>query len=338
MGLLMIAERLLVLATLAAVAAHTLVLAAVPLAAQQAPAPPASQQLLVPAYAFPVTEWQRLLAGGPSVSPVVLDVGVGSPGGVYGGANPAARVAEAQRAGLRVVGYVPTAYGKGAADPVRHPTRTLEAVRGYIDEWYRLAPALDGAFFDEGPLAEQQAITPEVRSFYAGIYRHLKARSGGRGTVVLNATESDQEWVMTDASDVAILYEGPAAKYEQRYRAPAWSGRYPPGRIAHVVFEVPSCADMVRVVARSKDAGAGVVYVYDRSPTAYDRLPAHWAAQLRAAKAAHLGEAAANSVADLSAQIRHLQDQLRTASTSEKAALVADIRQLQQQRRQAVCP
>ena len=312
------------------------ILAARAVSGQQVRSIPTPQQVLVPAYGFSDAEWRRLVAGGRAVSPVVLDIGVGS-GTIWGGANLGARLAEARAAGVRVLGYVPTAYGKGAVDEAAHPTRTPQKVQGYIDEWYRLAPGLDGIFFDEGPLAEQQAITPKVVEFYTGIYRHVKARSAGRGTVVLNATESDQEWVMTGASDVAVLYEGPPAKYA-RYQAPAWASRYPPARIAHLVFEVPSCPAMVGVVARGKRAGAGVVYVYTGSPTAYDRLPGYWEAQLRAARAARLSDADSVSAAELEGDIRDMQELLPTVPPSGKPPIIARINRLREQQRRALCP
>ena len=225
-----------------------------------------------------------------------------------------ALVAEAQsnRPGLRVLGYVPTDSGTAVtAAPTlngkpKQSYRTLADIRRYVDHWYELCPTLDGIFFDEGPAAYRftgapagttfpsgYTVDPQIQKFYVDLCSHVKTKVG-RGThVILNASEFMDEWVMGPPShppvaDTVELFEGECAKYEHRYRAQPWISKYPVDRILHVIHTcrgyhcLSDRDEMIRMVALAQERGAGNVYVFDGTSSAYNKLPLYWTEEVAA--------------------------------------------------------
>ncbi len=217
---------------------------------------------------------------------------------------------------LRVLGYVPTDSATQAVPnaPIlsgqpRQSYRTLADIKGYVDHWYRLCPNLDGIFFDEGPAAYRfTGLTPgppattippgwtvvaEVQQFYVDLYNHVKAKAPLGTHVILNASEFMDEWVMGPPShppvaDTVELFEGECAKYEHRYRAQTWISKYPVDRIIHVIHTcrgyrcLSDRDEMIRMVALAQERGAGNVYVFDGTSSAYDKLPTYWTDEVTA--------------------------------------------------------
>jgi hypothetical protein len=274
-----------------------------------------TQRSTIPAFSFSKTEWDRLLKTAPAGTVVVLDIGIGEidpnltnpPGD-----EAKARVQAAHGANLLVLGYVPTcmAFGVVNANPPIQSCpgkdgkplawRTVQAINTYVDRWYALP--LDGIFFDEGPdpeSFEKQGINPfphpPVHAFYQAIFDHVKGVTAPGGKLVMlndavlagnawSATANDaldhMNWVM-QTSDIVVSWEADADAFEANYNNRAWLANFPPERFAHVVH---TCKDppaetgrrMARIVEKSKQHGAGFVFVYDGTSNAYDHLPPYW--------------------------------------------------------------
>jgi hypothetical protein len=221
--------------------------------------------------------------------------------------------AHAQAPGLLVLGYVPTDNATGAVPgaPIlsgqpRAAYRSLAEIMRYVDHWYTLCPTLDGIFFDEGPgsyrftgetpstpIPPGYTVVPQIQTLYASLYAHVKTKVG-RGThVMLNASEFMDEWVMGPTgqpaiADTVLLFEGDRAKYEHRYQPQPWIRNYPPDRLLHVIHTclgyrcLLDREQMIRMVALAQQRGVGLIYVYDGTSSAYNRLTSYWIEQVSA--------------------------------------------------------
>jgi hypothetical protein len=158
-------------------------------------------------------------------------------------------VVAAQRAGARVLGYVPT--GWGARD-----VGSIEADIDRFESWY----GTDGIFLDEA--AHDPA--------HLGHYRELAAYARGHGAklVALNPGVVPARAYFGFA-DVVVTYEGPYADYAERLAVmPRWLDQLPAGRTAHLVY------DTSRAQALELARTASTTRLYATSGT----LPDPWGA------------------------------------------------------------
>jgi Spherulation-specific family 4 len=198
-------------------------------------------RMLIPAYVPPDTVPELARAARPRL--LIVNPASG-PGTARDDAYRAA-VNGAQRAGARVLGYVPTGYGA-------RPRALVEADIDRYEEWY----GTDGVFLDES--AETAVQLDHYRALAA------RVRAAGERLVVLNpGTVPDRGYF--DFADVVVTFEGPYEGFgEAMERTPAW---VPPERSA-VLVHGASRAQAAAVVADARHAG----YVYATSAT----LPHPW--------------------------------------------------------------
>jgi hypothetical protein len=196
---------------------------------------------LIPAYLVP-SAIVEAVAGSARPRLIVVNPESG-PGAT---AHPKYRdaVRTAQRAGARVLGYVPTAYA----------TRAIADVVADIDRytaWYRV----DGIFLDE---ASRDA--PHL-AYYAALSRHIRA--AGRRLVVVNPGVVPARGYF-DVADVVVTFEGPYAAYDAAVaRMPDWAREQPPARSGLLIYGASSTQALAAV--RKLD-GAGYLYVTSGSP------------------------------------------------------------------------
>jgi len=152
------------------------------------------RHLLVPFYEHPTDRpegWAALVAAAPTLHGVVLNPANGA------GEAPDPAFAEAagrlRAAGVRVLGYADTAYGRRphaevVADLLRHR------------DWY----GADGAFLD------QVATAPDALPHYRRLA--VAARAAGAATLVLNhGAPPDEEYA--ELADLLVTFEGPWDTY-----------------------------------------------------------------------------------------------------------------------------
>ena len=96
--------------------------------------------MAVPAYFTPGAEWQRLIAGAPTVGMIVFNPASG-PGTAAEPRNGA--IAQAQAAGITMLGYVATSYG------ARPEADVIADINRYYD--FYTPP---GIYFAEGPMEQ----------------------------------------------------------------------------------------------------------------------------------------------------------------------------------------
>ncbi|MFF7310972.1 spherulation-specific family 4 protein [Streptomyces sp. NPDC008137] len=178
--------------------------------------------LLVPYYEHPSVrpaEWEAIVAAAPRLYGVVLNPASG-PGG-----RPDAAFAEVaarlRDAGVRVLGYADTGYGRRATtDVLRDLTRHRD--------WY----GTDGAFLD------QVSSGPEQFEYYQRLA--VAAWGVGCGTLVLNHGTAPHPCYARIA-DVLVTFEGTWASY-RALRPEPWPGGGDV-RLCHLVYDVPPDAD-----------------------------------------------------------------------------------------------
>ncbi|MEU3458322.1 spherulation-specific family 4 protein [Streptomyces sp. NPDC006733] len=196
-------------------------------------------RLLVPLYVHPAVDpgaWRTLVGAADLLYGVVLNVADG-PGTIR---DPAfAVVAEELRAaGVRVLGYVDTAYG-------RRPAHAVVADLRRHRRWY----GTDGVFFD------QAAADIGLLGYYRWLAR--TARVCGSRTVVLNPGAHPAPGY-AEIADLLVTFEGSWATYRAAVAVPAWTGRYPAERFCHLVYDVP--AKLCALAARTAGLRGAAVH------------------------------------------------------------------------------
>jgi Spherulation-specific family 4 len=233
-----------------------------------------NQHQLVPAYMYPdwwntPNNWFRMcdamnVSGGPSTAVMNPASGPGT------AASPDyQRVIDYCHArGQHVIAYVHTSYG----------SRDAAAVRGEIDAYYRMYPAIDGIFFDEMSNASSTA------AYYSGLYAYTKTKPGAHEVVGNPGAAAATAWQLTTpVADAVVIFEGSSSTY-QRWSPPAWSRGRVASQISHLVYAASQPA-MSQVCSLSKGRNAGYMYVTgDALPNPWDTLPAaaYWSAEIAA--------------------------------------------------------
>jgi hypothetical protein len=211
-------------------------------------------RLVVPAYFHPATDpddWARMAAQADQIRLVILNPASG-PGPAPEPAFVAA-VRRLREAGLTVVGYADTNYGR------RDWRDALADIDRYL-EWYGVAGVM---------LDRVSAHLADLRQ-YALLAR--RARQAGAGVVVFNHGVHPHPAYARHA-DVLGTFEGPWNVYLEQ-AVPQWTRSWPADRFYHVVYSVPpeQLPNAFLVAGRRR---AGCVYVTDLGgDNPYRRLPA----------------------------------------------------------------
>ncbi|WNI14553.1 spherulation-specific family 4 protein [Actinacidiphila sp. ITFR-21] len=214
---------------------------------------PAGGTLLVPLYVHPAVDpaaWRALEALGPRLYGVVVNAADG-PGPRVDGvmAQAASRL---RGAGIRLLGYVDTRYGK------RPPVAALRDLRRHR-VWY----GVDGVFFD------QVSAGPEQLPYYRRL--GWAARRCGARAVVLNPGVHPHPGYAALA-DVLVTFEGSWERYAE-VRVPGWTAGLRPARLCHLVYDVPP-GEGVTVARTAARLGAGVhCAVPDGPPNPWRHVP-----------------------------------------------------------------
>jgi Spherulation-specific family 4 len=212
---------------------------------------PVCRSTLIPAYVPPAGIADVV---GRSARPRLVVINPHNGPGAQRSAELADAVRAARKAGTRVLAYVPTGYGSRPASAV-----TADLAR--YAAWYRL----DGVFLDEA--SSDAAHLP----YYAALAR--RARGEGQRLVALNAGVVPARGYFRVA-DVVVTFEGPYAAYDAAMRrAPAWVGRVPRSRVAHLVY---AATREQALDAIAHPAAAGYLYVTSgTAPDPWRTLPAY---------------------------------------------------------------
>ena len=219
-------------------------------------------RLLVPAYAYPspATFWDGLVAGAPTVAYMIANASSGP--GTTADPNHTAAIANAQNAGIRVLGYVDTNYNAVAPG-------TVEA---NVDLWFSLY-GLPDIFFDRtsSSLADL--------AYYTTICDYVHARAGAQ--VVLNpGVVPDIGYA--SIGDILVVFEDVEANYAA-FSPPSWvtDGSHPSTQFCNLVHTTSGDSNLAANFAKAQSVNSGYVYFTDDVlPNPYDELPTYFAREL----------------------------------------------------------
>jgi len=229
---------------------------------------PAQSRIAIPSYQDPGSTqwngWQTL--GSSSVGIMIVNLNNGDDTTYYPSVDQAIR--NTRKQGIFVVGYVYTGYGQ--RDPA--------VVRGKVDAVFRNY-LVDGIFFDEVPTdCGANSVAGSNYRYYLDLADHVRRNQVGGRIVILNpGTQPNDDCWMSIANILVTAESSSLQDYVQNYQPEAWFHRYPPDRFWHIVYAVPSTAQLNDVIALSLKRGASWVYVTDRgSGNPYDQPPSYW--------------------------------------------------------------
>lgn len=237
-------------------------------AAKAARPPQGAMRLWIPAYIYPfgpgLREWDRLIASAKAV-PIVVIVNPASGPGDHVDTNFAAVLPRARRAGITLVGYIGTQYGR----------KPLAKVEEEIETFLRFYPDIRGFHFDE------QSSDARGVDYYAELYRYVKRRIPGALILTNPGTACDPGYVARPASDVVCLFEN--ERGFDRFQPPPWLSRFPGSRFCLQAHNVATADQMKTALRRAAELKIGNVFITDDvGPNPYDRLPSYWDAEVEA--------------------------------------------------------
>ena len=96
-------------------------------------------------------------------------------------------------------------------------------------------------------------------------------------------TSCEPGYAERPASDVICLFEN--ERGFDKFRAPAWSRRFPGSRFCIQAHNVATEEQMKKAVRRATELKVGYIYITDDvGPNPYDRLPSYWGAFVEAVR------------------------------------------------------
>jgi len=227
---------------------------------------PGTVRMAVPAYyAPPDPQWQRLIDGAPTVGMIVFNPQSG-PGTA---ADPAYTqiIAQAQAAGIIMLGYVATSYG------ARPEAEVIADINSYYDFY-----SLSGIYFAEGPM--ENDCTP-MESMYHRMSDAVHARDPQAFLAV--GTRFCPTYIYF--FDLMVQFARNWSEYQTDYTPPSWMPANSPQRFCHFVHTVPA-TDAGAALARTIANGAGWVFVTDQTdPNPWSVLPSYFDEELATLRA-----------------------------------------------------
>jgi hypothetical protein len=222
---------------------------------------PGTVRMAVPAYFDPPNaQWQRLIAGAPTIGMIVFNPESG-PGSA---ADPEYTkvIAQAQAAGITMLGYVATSYG------ARPEADVIADINRYYDFY-----SLSGIYFAEGPMDND--CTP-MEAMYHRMADAVRARDSRAFLAV--GTRYCPTYIYF--FDLMVQFARNWTEYQTDYRPPSWMPANSADRFVHFVHSVPA-AEAGAALSLTMSNGAGWVFVTDQGePNPWSVLPTYFDEEL----------------------------------------------------------
>jgi Spherulation-specific family 4 len=225
-------------------------------------------RLLIPAYIYPDgegrKEWQRLIDAASKVEIVAIANPESGPGSERN-LDYAEVFTEASNAGITLVGYVTTAYGK----------RPRAEIENDVDAWIRFYPQIRGVFFDQQPREGRNAATfGELRDF-------VKRKIRDPLVITNPGVPCDEAYLAQAVSNVTCVFVNHQGF--EKFELPATLKSYDPSRFAAMPYSVPNVETMRTVVKDAIIKRIGYLYISDaKPPNPWGKLPDYWDAEVDA--------------------------------------------------------
>jgi Spherulation-specific family 4 len=221
---------------------------------------PGSVRMAVPAYFVPGPEWQRIIAGAPTVGMIVFNPNSGP--GTATDSGYTAVIGQAQAAGITVLGYVATSYGQRAEADI------LADINHYYDYY---TPS--GIYLAEGPMDTDCAAMEAM-------YHRLSDAARARDPRAYLAVGTRYCPTYIFFFDLMVQFARNWTEYQTDYAPPSWMPANSAERFCHFVNNVPE-ADASRAISLAITNGAGWVFVTDGAdPNAWGALPSYFDREL----------------------------------------------------------
>jgi len=229
--------------------------------------------LLVPAYFYPSsnsTYWQDLAAAAKAVSTTII-LNPGSGPGTSVDPNYVSVIDMVRESGGKVIGYVPTGYGKRPLDEV------TDEIDRYINYYH-----VDGFFIDQ---MTTDTLDGNV-AYYKSIYDYIKGLNTLYSVTGNPGTMPDEVYLSHPLVDNLVVFEGSESSYAD-FLPSEWQSKYPKDRFAHLVYNADA-EQMERVFNLSSDNIVGNLYVTgEETRNPYDALPKYWDLEVQTASVTH---------------------------------------------------
>jgi hypothetical protein len=214
------------------------------------------QRTFVPAFFYDSGPWAQAIDTRPR--PAVLFLNVNSGPGTAPDSHFEVLVRQAQAAGITVLGYSSTEYG-------RRPIRSVETEVRQYRQWY----GVSGIFLD---LTQG---TPGELSYYRELAGYIRATVPNAVIWLNPGTYPDPTFM--SVANVVMVFEGSYAQYLSD-QVPGWVSHYRPDQFAHVIYATPR-SYFASAVRLSRARRAGFLYVTDLPGTGnpYGAMPSYWA-------------------------------------------------------------
>jgi hypothetical protein len=223
------------------------------------------RRMMVLAFEPRSDEWSRAAAARAGIGFIVADIGSGPGWFPYGEATYPIR--EAQRHGIRVLGYV-------YSDTDSAGLRPLVEAEHDIRIWARYYPV--NGYFVDSVQAE-----PRYLEYYKRLFTYIRRRSPDAFIVFNISATKDFDPAFVNLANVLNLYEADPTTFSERPPY-AVTRAYPARRFGAVVFATPR-TQLDQVLALAAARNLGNVYVTDRpAPDRYRQLPEYFTQELQA--------------------------------------------------------
>lgn len=217
---------------------------------------PSCQQSLIPAYFYPGANWVRAIDSKSPPKFMIIDI-TSSGAGSSPDPNYQAAVKRARAAGITLVGYSATEYG-------RRPAAAVEMDVAHYKSWYGVTDIfLDGVSSDDSGLAYYRQLSDYIHDTNPG------------SLVVLNPGTYPSEPYMS-LGDIVLAFEGTYAEY-LRISVPGWVDAYPASKFAYVIYGTPE-SRLSSAISTSQREQVGYIYVTGNTgANPYRSLASYWA-------------------------------------------------------------
>jgi hypothetical protein len=217
---------------------------------------PSCQQSLIPAYFYPGANWVGAIDSNPPPRFMLIDI-TSSGAGSSPDPNYQRTVKRAQAAGITLVGYSATDYG-------RRPAAAVEMDVRHYKSWY----GVTDIFLDEVSSGDSGL------AYYRRLSDYIHGTNPG-SQVILNPGTYPSEPYMS-IGDIVLAFEGTYAEY-LRISVPGWVDHYPAAKFAYVIYGTPE-SRLASTMSTSQRKHVGYIYVTpDTGANPYRALPSYWA-------------------------------------------------------------
>ncbi len=184
-------------------------------------------------------------------------------------------IKDLHQVGVKVVGYVPSNYGK----------RDLQAVKADIDLYLKYFN-IDGIFIDEA------TSTKDKFNYYQQLYQHIKSQSPQQvlagiapRTVIINpGVDVDPIYLNQPVADITVIFEN-YQKIWKNYQPPAYTNHYSAQHFAALIHTTANSKLMKSSLDRAVKYNFGYIYITNDSTeppgnNPWDGLPKYWQSEV----------------------------------------------------------